>query len=187
MSTVAPGCRPRLSRSCLGTRMRPTASMVVSIGITVPATSQFLCDVRSRLRSRGTRMTCHIWAAPSVRGMSAERQPRSPTAKENPMSAELKTVIYPVHDLEKAKALFSGLLGGVQPVMDQPYYVQFDIDGTEVGLDPHGHNKGMTGPVGYWHVPDIKQAVADAIEAGGSEGQAVTDFGGRLVGTVKDA
>ena len=45
----------------------------------------------------------------------------------------------------------------------------------------------MTGPVGYWHVPDVKQTIADVVEAGGSEGQADTDLGGRLVRTVKDA
>ena len=103
------------------------------------------------------------------------------------MAAGLKTVIYPVQDLGQAKALYSGLLGGVEPVMDQAYYVQFTIDGTEVGLDPHGHSKGMTGPVGYWHVDDIKQTIADLLAAGAEEQQAVTDFGGRLVGSVKDA
>ena len=39
--------------------------------------------------------------------------------------------------------------------MDEAYYVGFSIEGQEVGLDPHGHSQGMTGPVGYWHVDDI--------------------------------
>jgi hypothetical protein len=29
------------------------------------------------------------------------------------------------------------------------------VEGQNVGLDPNGHSKGMTGPVGYRHVDDI--------------------------------
>jgi hypothetical protein len=46
------------------------------------------------------------------------------------------------------------------------YYVQFRVGGLEVGLDPHGHQKGMTGPIGYWAVGDIKQSLAELVEAG---------------------
>ena len=44
----------------------------------------------------------------------------------------------------------------------------------------------MTGPVSYWHVADITQTIADLLATGAQEQQAVTDFGGRLVATVKD-
>src|SRR5207244_3420614 len=40
MSTVVPGVSPSASRSGLGTTMRPTASIVVSIGKSVPVESQ---------------------------------------------------------------------------------------------------------------------------------------------------
>ena len=43
--------------------------------------------------------------------------------------------------------------------MDEAYYVGFSIGGQEVGLDPNGHSQGMTGPVGYWHVDDIKESL----------------------------
>ncbi|MGS0687804.1 VOC family protein [Nakamurella sp. GG22] len=103
------------------------------------------------------------------------------------MSSKLQTVIYPVRDLDSAKALFSGLLGE-QPVMDQPYYVQFSVGGLELGLDPHGHQKGMTGPVSYWTVSDIKQSLAALVEAGAEEVQGVSDVGGgRLIASVKDS
>ena len=78
----------------------------------------------------------------------------------------LKTVIYPVQDLGQAKALYSGLLGGVEPVMDQAYYVQFTIDGTEVGLDRTASRHDR--PVSYWHVDDIKQTIADPAADAGS-------------------
>ncbi|MGH2354254.1 MAG: VOC family protein, partial [Chloroflexota bacterium] len=61
------------------------------------------------------------------------------------MTRSIKTIIYPVKDLAKAKALYCELLG-VEPIMDEAYYVGFNVEGLDVGLDPHGHSKGMTGP-----------------------------------------
>jgi predicted enzyme related to lactoylglutathione lyase len=97
----------------------------------------------------------------------------------------LKTVIHPVQDLAQAKAVYAALLGA-DPVMDEPYYVQFNVDGQEIGLDPNGHGKGMTGPVGYWHVEDIADTVTTLVKAGATELQPITDFGGRQIATVTD-
>jgi predicted enzyme related to lactoylglutathione lyase len=102
------------------------------------------------------------------------------------MTPALKTVIYPVKDLAQAKTLYSTLLG-TEPSMDEAYYVQFNTGDQETGLDPNGHSKGMTGPVGYWHVEDIKGSVVQLVAAGATEQQAVTDFGGRLIASVTDA
>jgi len=74
------------------------------------------------------------------------------------MTSGMRTVIYPVKDLEKAKVVYSNLLGA-DPVMDEPYYVGYRIGEQDVGLDPNGHAQGMTGPVGYWHVDDIKASL----------------------------
>lgn len=41
------------------------------------------------------------------------------------MTPDLRTVIYPVKDLAQAKTLWGALLG-LEPVMDEPYYVQFN-------------------------------------------------------------
>ena len=96
----------------------------------------------------------------------------------------MKTIIFPVTDLAAAKAVFGALLG--EPVMDEPYYVQFAGGGQEVGLDPNGHAKGMTGPVAYWHVEDIKAIVGELIAAGAEEVQGVSDVGGgRLIASVR--
>ena len=47
--------------------------------------------------------------------------------------------------------------------------------------------KGMTGPVGYWHVDDIKKSIKLFLDAGGQAQQEVKDVGGgKLVATVKD-
>ncbi|MGI5452223.1 VOC family protein [Streptomyces sp. CA-249302] len=103
------------------------------------------------------------------------------------MTAGLQTVIYPVKDIAAAKALFSALLE-VEPYADEPYYVGFKAAGQDVGLDPNGHAKGMTGPVPYWHVSDIRDRLAALREAGAEVLQDVQDVGnGRLIAFVKDA
>jgi predicted enzyme related to lactoylglutathione lyase len=102
------------------------------------------------------------------------------------MTSGMKTIIYPVEDLDGAKAVFGGLLGA-DPEVDEPYYVGFSAGDQHVGLDPNGHAKGMTGPVPYWHVDDIRAALARLVEAGATERQAIEDVGGgRLVATVSD-
>jgi predicted enzyme related to lactoylglutathione lyase len=102
------------------------------------------------------------------------------------MTSGLKTVIYPVKDLASAKKLY-GTLFGVEPYADQPYYVGFNVDGQDVGLDPNGHSKGMTGPLPYWHVSDIRASIDDLVAAGGELQQEPSDVGGgNLIATVKD-
>jgi predicted enzyme related to lactoylglutathione lyase len=103
------------------------------------------------------------------------------------MSQGVKTIIYPVKDLARAKALYSGL-AGIEPYADQPYYVGYKVDGQDIGLDPNGHGKGMTGPVAYWHVADIESSVRALLDAGAQTQEAVRDVGGgRLIATLRDA
>lgn len=103
------------------------------------------------------------------------------------MVAGIRTVIYPVTDIGRAKALFAAILGSA-PVMDQPYYVQFNVDGQEIGLDPNGAGKDLTGPLPYWHVTDINATVKALLDAGATEKEAVHDVGGgRLIATLADS
>ncbi len=102
------------------------------------------------------------------------------------MNSGVKTIIYPVKDLAATKPIFSELLG-VEPVMDQPYYVQFQLAGQAIGLDPNGHTQGMTQPTIYWHVDDLNGTLAGLLAAGATEKQAVKDVGGgKLVASVAD-
>jgi predicted enzyme related to lactoylglutathione lyase len=97
----------------------------------------------------------------------------------------IHTIIYPTSDLDAAKALFALL--GVTPVMDEPYYVGYKVDGQDIGLDPNGHKKGMTGPTAYWHVSDLKAKVDALLEAGATLVAGAQDVGGgRLIASVKD-
>ena len=103
------------------------------------------------------------------------------------MNQGIRTIIYPVKDIAQAKTLFSKLLG-IQPIMDEPYYVGYKVGDQEIGLDPNGHHQGMTGPVGYYHVDDIQKSLQILLDAGAQIQQAVKDVGGgKLIATVKDA
>ena len=103
------------------------------------------------------------------------------------MTGRLRTIIYSVTDIARAKALYTTLLG-VEPIMDEPYYVGFDIEGQDIGLDPNGHAQGMTGSVGYWEVDDITKSLQQLLDSGAGSHQEIKDVGGgKLIASVKDA
>ncbi len=99
------------------------------------------------------------------------------------MNQGVKTVIYPVKDIARAKALFRELLGK-DPYADAPYYVGFKVDNQDIGLDPNGHKEGMTA---YYHVEDIQKSLKSLLDAGAQQVQEIKDVGGgRLIASVKD-
>jgi predicted enzyme related to lactoylglutathione lyase len=103
------------------------------------------------------------------------------------MNQGIRTVIYPVKDIAQAKTLYRTLLG-VEPYADEAYYVGFRVGDQDIGLDPNGHNQGMTGPVVYYYVSDIQQSLQALLDAGAHVQQEVKDVGGgRLTAWVKDA
>jgi len=103
------------------------------------------------------------------------------------MIGTIKTIIYPVKDLAKAKAFYQQLLG-IEPTTDAPYYVGFKIGDLDIGLDPNGHNNGMTGPVSYWQVTNIKESLQQLLAAGAQTQHEAKDVGGgMLIATVLDA
>ena len=96
----------------------------------------------------------------------------------------VKTILHPVTDVEKAKPVYTALLG-VEPIADAPYYVGYEADGQQIGLVPGGG--GMTSPVAYWHVADIEAKLAEVTAAGGALKEFPRDVGGgRLVATFSD-
>jgi predicted enzyme related to lactoylglutathione lyase len=98
----------------------------------------------------------------------------------------IKTVLHPVSDLEKAKAVYTALLG-TPPQHDAPYYVGYEVGGQHIGLVPGGAQQGMTAPVAYWHVPDIEARLAEVTAAGATVKDPPRDVGGgRLVATFTD-
>ena len=69
----------------------------------------------------------------------------------------LRTAIYHVNDLAKAKAWYSQVLEH-EPYFDQPFYVGYEVGGFELGLVPDG-KPGPGGTVAYWGVADAAAAV----------------------------
>jgi predicted enzyme related to lactoylglutathione lyase len=99
----------------------------------------------------------------------------------------IKTVLHPVADLAAAKPVYTALLG-LPPQTDSDYYVGYDVGGQHIGLVPRGGPQGMTSPVTYWEVADIKARLAEVTAAGGAVKDPVRDVGGgRLVASVSDA
>jgi predicted enzyme related to lactoylglutathione lyase len=98
----------------------------------------------------------------------------------------IKIVLHPVTDLERAKAVYTALLG-LAPQADSPYYVGYDVAGQQIGLVPGGGPQGMSSPVAYWEVPDIEAKLAEVTAAGATVKEPAHDVGGgRLVATFTD-
>jgi predicted enzyme related to lactoylglutathione lyase len=98
----------------------------------------------------------------------------------------IKIVLHPVTDLEKAKAVYTALLG-LPPQADSSYYVGYEAEGQQIGLVPGAGAQGMTSPVAYWQVPDIEAKLAEVTAAGATLKEAPRNVGGgRLVATFTD-
>ena len=92
-------------------------------------------------------------------------------------------IVYPAKVLANTKQIFSGFLG-VEPYVDEPYYVGYKVGDMEIGLDPNAQN---VGPVTYIDVADIKSSLKEIIALGATLQQDVKDVAkGLLVASVKD-
>ena len=99
----------------------------------------------------------------------------------------LRTVIYHVENLEKAKEWYSKALR-MKPYFDKPFYVGFNVGGYELGLDPDmaGVKPGSAG-VAYWGVSDAQAAFRKLLELGAESHSPVQDVGDEIrVATVLD-
>ena len=100
----------------------------------------------------------------------------------------LRTVIYHVGDLDRAKEWY-GVVLGIRPYFDEPFYVGFDVGGFELGLQPDepGAPRASTGVVAYWGVDDADAAFGRLLELGATKHSGVQDVGdGIRVATVLD-
>ncbi|HYJ27431.1 MAG TPA: VOC family protein [Nocardioides sp.] len=87
------------------------------------------------------------------------------------------TIVIPVEDLATATAFYTTAFG-VEPHTETPYYVGFNLDGQEIGINPNGDKDRMTGPVVYWSTDDLAAKVAEVEAAGGTVVRPVTQVGG---------
>lgn len=97
----------------------------------------------------------------------------------------LRTAIYPVNDLARAKDWYTQALT-VEPYFDEPFYVGFAVGGFELGLIPDGVS-GIIGPQPLWGVTSAADAIAHLLAIGATALDAATDVGdGIKVGAVTD-
>jgi predicted enzyme related to lactoylglutathione lyase len=106
----------------------------------------------------------------------------------NPHFHGLRTTIYKVTDIAKAKAWYTKAFG-VEPYFDEPFYVGFNIGGYELGLQPDFNTSisKVGSVVTYWGVDDAAKSYERLLELGATEFEKPTEVGGDIVvAAVKD-
>jgi len=100
----------------------------------------------------------------------------------------LRTVVYGVPDIERAKDWYTEALG-VKPYIDEPYYVGFNVGGYELALNPKGT---VAQPEGsgvrvYWGVDNIEEELDRLLRIGAKPHKPVEDVGADIkVASVLD-
>jgi predicted enzyme related to lactoylglutathione lyase len=98
----------------------------------------------------------------------------------------LRTIIYPVSDLKKAVAWYSGIVGHA-PYFNEPFYVGFNVGGYELGLLPADDEDAGDGPTTYWGTADIVMTQAHLLSHGARAKTDIKDVGdGIKVATLID-
>ena len=96
------------------------------------------------------------------------------------MFKKLRTVIYHTGELQRAKEWYSNITG-VQPYFDEVFYVGFDINGCELGLDPDtSFVQPGNSSIAYWAVDDIEACVDKLKENGATIISNVNEVGGGI-------
>lgn len=91
----------------------------------------------------------------------------------------LRTTVYMVDDIEKAKQWYTYAFG-IKPYFDEPYYVGFNIRGFELGLMPARQKSGNAGAISYWGVEDIQATYEKLISLGATPLNPISDVGGGI-------
>ena len=100
----------------------------------------------------------------------------------------LRTAIYYVTDMQKAKDWYTKILG-IEPYFVEPFYIGFNIDRYELGLHPASSNPNEPGqPISvYWGVDDVEATYARLLADGATAFEEPHDVGGNIiVAAVRD-
>jgi catechol 2,3-dioxygenase-like lactoylglutathione lyase family enzyme len=101
----------------------------------------------------------------------------------------LRTTIYKVSDIEKAKKWYSDFLG-FEPYFDEPFYVGFNVAGYELGLQPEEEAQSTEksdSVITYWGVENVSESYQALISLGANRHEEPNDVGGGIiVASLKD-
>jgi lactoylglutathione lyase len=100
----------------------------------------------------------------------------------------LRTAIYQVDDIDAAKQWYARVFE-TEPYFDEPFYVGFNIDGYELGLQPAEVPSGekFESVAAYWACSAVSETYSRLIESGAAPHEAPQEVGGGIiVATVKD-
>ena len=99
----------------------------------------------------------------------------------------LRTAIYKVGNITKAKEWYT-IAFSTEPYFDEPFYVGFNINEYELGLDPSVEDVIYGSiPVAYWQVDDMEKSKSSILEIGGFLHQDIQEVGGDIkVAEFKD-
>lgn len=100
----------------------------------------------------------------------------------------LRTTIYKVGDIEKAKQWYAQVFE-TKPYFDEPFYVGFNIAGYELGLQPDetSATDKLESVAAYWGVKDVEAMYKHFISLGAADNEKPVNVGGEIVtATVRD-
>ena len=101
----------------------------------------------------------------------------------------LRTTIYKVSDMEKAKKWYSDFLG-FEPYFDEPFYVGFNVAGYELGLQPEEEAQSTEksdSVITYWGAENVSESYQALISLGANRHEEPTDVGGGIIiASLKD-
>src|SRR2546430_2998971 len=181
MSVVAPTCAVALRGATATTRRlrlqisgRPAATRAYRL----EKAFWYTRAVGSMLMDRRVVSLRRAVSRPQLTGVPYAHAHRVQRRRIGRMMLGLRTVIYPVPDLERAKPWYTKPFG-VEPYFEEPCYVGFNVGGYELGLDPDtkGVAPGAGGAVAYWGVPDVDTAGRHFTAAGATLKAPAQDVG----------
>lgn len=94
----------------------------------------------------------------------------------------LRTVVYKVADLQKAKEWYSKAFG-IKAYFDEVFYVGFNIGGYELGLLPEDKpiKDKPESVIAYWGVEDIQSVFEQLLNTGATVHEQPMNVGGDLM------
>jgi predicted enzyme related to lactoylglutathione lyase len=125
--------------------------------------------------------------APGAGRNKIQSNPLKTSSKEAAMIQGMRTVIYHVLDIKKAKEWYSAILG-IKPYFDEPYYVGFNVGGFELGLDPDMTGVSLgSNQIAYWGVENADDSLKSLLDLGAKKHSDVKSVGSGPKGDCKVA